>query len=651
MFEKRIFGVAYYPELWEETVVDADILRMKALHINTVRIGEFAWSVMEPREGAFDFSFFQKIIRKFHENGIGVILGTPTPTPPVWMVYGHPERMFNDNGRTVNYGARQHVCTNNPYFRSRVRELVSRLAEACGSLPGLIGWQIDNELKCNVGECFCAECEKQWHLWLAEKYTSIDVLNERWGTGVWSQHYDSFEQVPVPRSSTCAHSPSLSTNYRLFSREKVTEFAVMQAELIRRYSDRPITHNSAFWFGVDYDTMAKHLDFASYDDYPFADNYRQPLFDNDRFRCVKPDVPFMCIETCPGFNGDITNSVRVHPRGYVAAEVAAAFAMGSSGFSFWHFRQHRSGSELPHGAILSASGEPTNCYEDVLNAANRLRELEPLLEATQLKPAQIALHYSDLAKAYMLSENYGELDYVALVRRFYDALEEVGYPRDVLPVEADPSGYRLVITPFIYHLDDSVIGRMLRFAENGGTWLIGPMTNIRTADHTVHTDAVLGQRLEEAAGVHVAYLTRTAGIGMEMEYCGRQTPLLGFAAVLRSKGAEILSETVGDYAPGEGVLSAYRCGKGRIMLLGAMPQGQEILQMLLKDAANTSGVDAPFIKSSGITGVARKDADGNEVILAIDMGGRGGSLTYGGQKMFVRPYAVETFTVPCDTAR
>ena len=57
MFEKRIFGVAYYPELWEETVVEADILRMKALHINTVRIGEFAWSVMEPREGAFDFSF------------------------------------------------------------------------------------------------------------------------------------------------------------------------------------------------------------------------------------------------------------------------------------------------------------------------------------------------------------------------------------------------------------------------------------------------------------------------------------------------------------------------------------------------------------------------------------------------------------------
>ncbi|MBO5646503.1 MAG: beta-galactosidase [Clostridia bacterium] len=42
-------GAAYYPELWDESEIDRDIAQMKAHGMNVMRIGEFAWSKMEPR--------------------------------------------------------------------------------------------------------------------------------------------------------------------------------------------------------------------------------------------------------------------------------------------------------------------------------------------------------------------------------------------------------------------------------------------------------------------------------------------------------------------------------------------------------------------------------------------------------------------------
>ena len=46
--EKKIFiGAAYYPELWDEREIEKDILRCKELGVNTLRIGEFAWSKIE----------------------------------------------------------------------------------------------------------------------------------------------------------------------------------------------------------------------------------------------------------------------------------------------------------------------------------------------------------------------------------------------------------------------------------------------------------------------------------------------------------------------------------------------------------------------------------------------------------------------------
>ena len=86
-----ILGVDYYPEHWPIAMMDEDIKRIVDLGANTVRIGEFAWHMMEKEEGKYDFSFFDAVIEKFKAHGLKVIFGTPTATFPAWLSKKYPE--------------------------------------------------------------------------------------------------------------------------------------------------------------------------------------------------------------------------------------------------------------------------------------------------------------------------------------------------------------------------------------------------------------------------------------------------------------------------------------------------------------------------------------------------------------------------------
>src|SRR5699024_4544802 len=112
---------------------------------------------------------------------IETVFCTPTPTPPIWISHGHPERMHVDeNNDTMVHGSRQHICTNNVFVRQRSRIIVEAIAKEIGKLPGLIGWQTDNEFKCHVSECMCSSCKEQWHEWLRQRYKNIEELNRAW---------------------------------------------------------------------------------------------------------------------------------------------------------------------------------------------------------------------------------------------------------------------------------------------------------------------------------------------------------------------------------------------------------------------------------------------------------------------------------------
>ena len=57
-----MLGTAWYPEQWPESRWDADLTLMQQAGIHMVRVGEFAWSRMEPSEGQYDLDWLDRAV-------------------------------------------------------------------------------------------------------------------------------------------------------------------------------------------------------------------------------------------------------------------------------------------------------------------------------------------------------------------------------------------------------------------------------------------------------------------------------------------------------------------------------------------------------------------------------------------------------------
>ncbi|MCI3923985.1 beta-galactosidase [Paenibacillus sp. TRM 82003] len=629
--KKKIYhGAAFYPELWSNDVVEQDIKLMKEAGINVARIGEFAWFTMEPEEDKIDIGFFVDIINKLYANGIDTVMCTPTPTPPIWFSHGHPERMFVDErGTVMGHGSRQHACTNHPYFRERAAIITRHIAKAVGSLPGVIGWQIDNEFKAHVAECMCETCRSEWPIWLRERYGTVEQLNEAWGTEIWSEYYHSFEQVPQPGPTPFLHNSSLKTMYQLFSMEKIAEFCDEQANIIRQYSEAPITHNSSIAFHVDNERLFRHLDFASFDTYASFHNASAYLINCDLFRNMKKGRDFWIMETSASYAGALEGQPSPHPNGYLRAEAVAAYALGAEAFCYWLWRQQRSGCEQPHSSVISAWGEPAVGYENVLEVEKARKALEPFLLSSRPEQAEVAVAYSDRAKAFLMTEPHRKLSHRGLLTSFYERILSLGIHRDLLPEGAELDGYKLLFTPFIHYLSDDYIERATAFVENGGVWVVGPLTGDRTEHHTIHTDAALGS-LERLAGVKTAFAYPMDGTGSVGQAFGATAPLSLFSAVFEPIEGQAIGFITEGLTPGKAFITESKRGRGKIVMLGSMPSGEEgdaMLKKLIEHYSAEAGVTVRTDVTNGTIVAPRRGDGGEQLWVIVNMDGKGGAVT------------------------
>lgn len=629
MSKKLYHGAAYYPELWNERVIEEDISLMKQAGINVVRMGEFAWSTIEPIEGQFELNFFVDVINKLYEQGIETVMCTPTPTPPIWYTHGHPERMYVDReGKVMGHGSRQHACTNHPYFRKRASIITEELARAVGSLPGVIGWQLDNEFKCHVSECMCKTCKEQWHQWLEERYVTIANLNNAWGTQIWSEYYHSFKQVPQPGPAPFLHNSSLSTMYQIFSMEKIAEFADEQAEIIRNYSSVPITHNSSVFFSVDNERLYKNLDFASFDTYATIDNLSAYLINSDLWRNFKKGRAFWVMETSPSYAASLESHANPHPNGYLKVEAAAAYALGAEAFCYWLWRQQRAGCEQPHGSVISAWGKPTVGFVNVLEVEEMRKVIEPIIVATKPTQAEVAITYSDRSKVFFKTEPHRSLNHRSLVTDFYHRILSMGIHRDVIPEGASLEGYKILFSPFIQYLSTDYINQAKKFVENGGIWIVGPLTGGRTEEHTVHTDLALGE-LEKVVGVEVLFTYPMDGSGTVGRAFDVSAPLGLWSSVFEYNEETAVGVIEEGLSIGRSFLTEHPLGKGRIVMLGSMPIG-DAGDLLLRNLVNHYSQQAKVVLRTDVTEgtiVAPRQGDGYTVWFIINMDGNGGSVT------------------------
>lgn len=628
------YSAAYYPELWDEKTIVQDIEQMKKVGLNAVRIGEFAWSKMEKREGEIDLTFFRDVITRLYENGINTILCTPTPTPPIWMTDGHPERLFvNLDGEVMHHGGRQHVCTNHPHMRRCSDRIVEAMAKELGNLPGVIAWQLDNELKCHVHECACETCASLWHDWLREKYENdIEKLNHAWGAQIWSEEYNDFDQIPPPIRTPMLYNSSLKWNYIQFSEAKIAEFAARQAEIIRRYSHAPITHNACPGFGFNHESLFASLDFASFDMYPASENFDDALFNYDLYRGLGQDGFYWLMETSPSHNGCLMGGQHPHPKGYLEAEMFAAVASGAEAASYWLWRQQRSGCEQPHGSILASWGAPTIGYEPAVRVGKMFDCLNPLLRATKVAKSSVAVSYSDEARRMFevepLVSGADGVDYLSVMNQQRKILSRLNTPVDFVWRSGSAEGYSMLVTPYMPDLPDSLIEQGKRLMENGGVWLVGPLASYRTDEMTVPTDAAL-HHLETEFGFKTAFFPPVNEPDSTVTFNGYTAKTSWFGAVFEeNEKIQTLARYTGGFNAGKPAIIALRYGAGTLILNGVPTTGEDgekLLSALYTDAMALAGVHPFYRATSGTVCYVRESAN-ERYLFCVNMDGKGGSV-------------------------
>ena len=112
-FGKLLHGGDYNPEQWLEypEILEQDLAYFKKAKINEVSLGIFSWAFLEPEEGVFDLEWLKKMVDRLYENGISVMMATPTAARPRWMAQKYPEVLRMDAMRQRNlYGERHNLA-------------------------------------------------------------------------------------------------------------------------------------------------------------------------------------------------------------------------------------------------------------------------------------------------------------------------------------------------------------------------------------------------------------------------------------------------------------------------------------------------------------------------------------------------------------
>lgn len=390
-------GTCYYPEHWSRELWQDDLQRMKAAGITVIRVAEFAWNKVEPEEDVFVFDFWDEFLELCKLEEMQVIFGTPTATPPAWLTEKYPEVLnCRQDGVPYRHGARRHYNYNSPKYRELSARIVEKLAQHYGKHPAIVGWQIDNELNCEVDEFYSEADSVAFRNFVKEKYKTLDNLNEAWGTVFWNQTYTDWEQIYVPRPVlNNGYNPHLRLDYYRFISESAISFYKMQAEIISKYKKDGdyITTNGMFW-NLDNHKMAEEcLDVYTYDSYPsFAFGLNRDLKTakdlNDRHwsknltevRSICPHFGIM--EQQSGAGGWTTRMEGPAPRpGQLTLWAMQSVAHGADYISFFRWRTCTFSTEMYWHGILDYDNRDNRKLAEVKDFYNKLKCLDEVCGA------------------------------------------------------------------------------------------------------------------------------------------------------------------------------------------------------------------------------------------------------------------------------
>ena len=462
---------------------------------NVIRIGEFSWHLMEKTEGKYDFSFFDGVIAKAKEKGLHVIMGTPTATIPAWLAKKHPSILSQfENGQKRAFGGRHVYCFNSPEMYEYSEKIIRALVGHYKGEKQIAAWQIDNEIGHEGSDlCWCPQCQRAFQGFLKEKFAGdIGRLNDTYGTTFWSQEYNNFDEIPLPAETITTHNPALRLDWERFRNKSIVDFMDFQARLIHEIDPDALVMHDFPGGGLDkhvsYAGVAKSLDVAAYNNYPVWGGQKEPIapheiaFGLDYIRGLKREN-FWITEAIMGAQGhDITGFL---PRPNQAKMWSyQGMAHGCSSMMYFRYRGATKGAEQFCYGVIDADNVKGRKFYEVQSFFRDIRQYSQAMDAPIHSDVAIVYDYDSLA-SFRIQRQSILLDCQNEMKKLYKAFHDVNVPVDVIPAEADLSGYKVVLLPQMIITKPEFRARAEEFVRKGGTLVLTYRNAVKDGDNNI----------------------------------------------------------------------------------------------------------------------------------------------------------------------
>ncbi len=623
-----LHGCDYNPDQWLHMpeIIDEDMRLMKLAHVNTMSLGIFSWTQLEPEEGVYDFSYLDEMIARIGENGGKVLLATPTGGKPLWMTKKYPEiRMVDQFGKTEKAGRRHNHCCNSPVFREKTREIDRRLAERYGKNDTVIGWHLSNEYANCRTVCYCETCQAKFRQYIKAKYKTLDALNQSWCTQFWSHTVTDWEQIEAPSEMGEDSVHGLTLDWKRFSSDSYIDYMKWEIEAIREFSDKPVTANLMRSFSrIDYWELAKHIDFVSWDSYPYwhkndsGIEHADICFNNDFFRSLKGGRPFLLMESTPSMpNWHEINKLK-RP-GVNRLGGLQSVSQGSDSVQYFQWRMARGNVEKFHGAVVSHEGSENNRV---------FREVAALGETLEKLDSVVGCGVESEAAVFFSNENRWALDEAQgfnrkdkklheTVIRHYKQLLDRGINTDIVGYGSDFSKYKLIIAPMLYSVSEELIDKIESYVAAGGTFVTTYISGMVDKNDLCYLGGFPAGKLKDVFGLWNEEIDSLYPQDSNtVEYQGKEYKAIDYCELVHSRGAEVLGRYKEDFYAGMPAVLENSYGKGKAYYIAFRDTG-DFLTDLYESITKNAGLRSCFkgTLAEGVVSRSRTDGEYDYVFL------------------------------------